>query len=180
MKRKGVLKGVLLAAAFAMIAVPVQAKKERNDWKVWEGKLNINEAAETEFILLEGVGDVTAHRIVEYRQEAGGFKSLEQLQEVKGISKDKFKKLEQYLTLFEKSNLKVLIDINSAPVTALKELPRVSKKTASAIVEYRERNDGFKKLEELLQVPGIDRKKFDELSDYVTVRPIKTAAKETP
>ena len=159
-----------IISAFLLISLfilPEHSEATQAGWKVWEGKLNINEASEAEFTMLEGIGKVTSHRIVEYRKRMGGFKSMAQLKEVKGISQNKFKKLEQHLTLFEKSDLKVLVDINRAPVSALQALPGISKKTAISITEYRERNEGFKEVEEILLVPGIKRAKFEELKNFI-------------
>jgi competence ComEA-like helix-hairpin-helix protein len=130
--------------------------------------------------MLEGIGKVTAHRIVEYREKAGGFKSLAQLKDVKGLSGKKFAKLENNLTLFKKSDLKVLVDINSAPLSALRVLPRISKKLAMSIIDYRERNRGFKVLEDLLKIEGVGMGKFKELQNFVTVRPFKVVLKEKP
>lgn len=138
--------------------------------KVWTGRLNVNTSSEADFSILPGIGDVTAHRIVKFREEIGGFKAVAELKRVKGISDGLFQQLEPNLTLFEKSDLKVLIDINSAGEAALKKLPGMSAKEANSIIEYRKRNEGFDKVEEM-SLAGIEKKQYEEIKDLVTVLP---------
>jgi len=63
------------------------------------GLININTATEQELEELPGIGPVTAKRIVEYRQQAGGFKSVEQLLEVKGIGPKKLAAIRPFVTV---------------------------------------------------------------------------------
>ena len=49
------------------------------------GKININKATAKELQALPGIGPSYSQRIIEYREQSGGFKSVEDLQKVKGI-----------------------------------------------------------------------------------------------
>ncbi len=49
------------------------------------GRININTATVAELTQLEGIGRAYAERIVVYREAHGGFKSLNDLKNVKGI-----------------------------------------------------------------------------------------------
>ena len=53
-----------------------------------------------------------------------------------------------------------LININTAGVEQLVKLPRVGEKIAQRIIDYREKNGKFKKLEDLMKVSGIGEKTF--------------------
>jgi len=63
-----------------------------------------------------------------------------------------------------------LIDINSATVEMLCELPGIGPKTAQRIVEYREQYGKFKSVEEIMNVRGIGPKKYEQIKDLITVR----------
>ncbi len=63
------------------------------------GKVPINRADETELDTLPGIGPALAKAIVEYREENGGFSSLEELMEVPGIGEKKFAELKDLISL---------------------------------------------------------------------------------
>ena len=65
------------------------------------------------------------------------------------------------------------INLNSATVPQLEALPGIGKATAERIVEYREKNGGFKKIEELMNVRGIGEKSFLTLKPLITVAAAK-------
>lgn len=62
-------------------------------------QVNINTANETEFQTLPGVGPSKAAAIVQYREEHGAFKQLDDLKNVSGIGDKTFEKLESSITL---------------------------------------------------------------------------------
>lgn len=57
------------------------------------GKININVASQSELETLDGVGPSLAARIIEYRNNKGGFKKIEELKNVSGIGESKFEGL---------------------------------------------------------------------------------------
>ncbi len=61
------------------------------------------------------------------------------------------------------------ISINKAGVNELASLPGIGQTLAQRIVEYREKNGGFKTLEEIMNVPGIKEAKFESIKDYITL-----------
>lgn len=56
-------------------------------------KISINHSSKNELMKLPGIGDSTADKIIEYRQEHGYFQQLDDLKNVKGIVESKFNKL---------------------------------------------------------------------------------------
>ena len=60
---------------------------------VLNSKININTANQTQLEELEGIGEITALRIIEYRKQNGKFKTIEDLKNVKGIGDAKFDKI---------------------------------------------------------------------------------------
>jgi competence protein ComEA len=61
------------------------------------------------------------------------------------------------------------VNLNTATVADLQELPGVGAKVAARIVEYRQKQGPFKKIEELMYVQGIGEKSFLKLRPQITV-----------
>jgi competence protein ComEA len=62
-----------------------------------------------------------------------------------------------------------VVNINTATIAELQTLPGIGQKTAARIVEYRDKNGPFKKIEELMNVQGIGEKSFLKLRAQLTV-----------
>lgn len=64
---------------------------------------------------------------------------------------------------------KILVNINTASLEELMTLDGIGEKTALKIIEYRENNNGFLNVDELIEVSGIGEAKLEKLRDSVTV-----------
>jgi competence protein ComEA len=62
-------------------------------------QISVNEASADELEMLPGIGPSLASRIIEYRQTHGGFKTLDELKNVRGIGEKLFAKIQPYLRL---------------------------------------------------------------------------------
>ena len=63
------------------------------------GKVSINTATLEELMTLSGIGEAKAKSIIEYRDQNGGFNSLDELKEVSGIGDSLFDKIKENITL---------------------------------------------------------------------------------
>lgn len=61
------------------------------------------------------------------------------------------------------------VNLNSASVDQLDDLPGIGKSTAEKIVEYRQKNGPFQKLEQLMELPRFGKSKFEKLKDRITL-----------
>ena len=61
------------------------------------------------------------------------------------------------------------VNLNTATPADLEALPGIGAKTAARIVEYRQKNGPFKKVEELMNVRGVGEKNFLKLKPQITV-----------
>jgi len=66
------------------------------------------------------------------------------------------------------------VNLNTATQAQLETLPGIGAKAAERILEYRQKNGTFKKVEDLMNVKGIAEKTFLKLKPLVTVTPAKT------
>ena len=71
-----------------------------------------------------------------------------------------------------------VVNLNTATAAQIATLPGIGAATAKRIVEHREKNGSFKKIEELMNVKGIGEKSFLKLKPFLTVGEPKAAAKE--
>ena len=82
---------------------PAAASKGGGGKRKWkspsDGQIVLSKATLADLVHLPGVGDATAQRILDKRKELQGFKSIDQLGEVKGIGKKTLEKLSPFLKL---------------------------------------------------------------------------------
>ena len=64
-------------------------------------KVNLNTASAQQLVTLPGVGEKLAARILEYRQRSGGFRSTQELMNVKGIGERNFQKIQPHIVVGE-------------------------------------------------------------------------------
>lgn len=76
------------------------SKEQENTKNKSNGLININNASEDELIEnLNGVGPVMAKRIISYRETHGGFSSINELMNIKGIGEKVFEKIKNDVTV---------------------------------------------------------------------------------
>ena len=62
------------------------------------------------------------------------------------------------------------VDLNNATLQELVQLKGIGKKYAERIIEYREQNGKFAKIEDIMNVKGIGQKKFEAIKDFIFVK----------
>lgn len=62
-----------------------------------DGKINLNKATKEELMTLPGVGDSRAESIIQYRNENGGFKSIDEIMLISGIKEGLFEKIKDLI-----------------------------------------------------------------------------------
>lgn len=61
--------------------------------------IDINDADMDELCSLPGIGETLALRILEYRSKIGGFSSMEQLLDIKGIGQQTYEEIRHFLII---------------------------------------------------------------------------------
>ena len=59
------------------------------------------------------------------------------------------------------------ININTASVEELEKLPHIGRKTAETIVQFREENGPFRRVEQIMQIRGISETRFTEIRQFL-------------
>lgn len=83
-------------STFAALSEAIGAAEIPDD-ETSSGLLDVNKATKQQLMELPGIGEVLANRILEYRERVGRFRTLDDLQNVKGISGKKFDQLKHLI-----------------------------------------------------------------------------------
>ncbi len=96
-KRAG---GALSVAELEKLNLSLSLKEGEEIW-IPGGTININKAPLEQLTYLPGIGPELAKRIIEYRERNGEFRTISELQNVKGIGEIKLQKIKEKITLEE-------------------------------------------------------------------------------
>jgi competence protein ComEA len=128
-------------------------------------KIEINTSDTADFEALKGIGPVLATRIVKYRNRLGGFYSIDQIQEVYGISDSLFQAVKEALTV---DTMQVnRICINEASEAQLSRHPYIGTYMAKAIITYRKTKGSISSIEELVSNRIIARENAGKIKAYL-------------
>ena len=67
------------------------------------------------------------------------------------------------------------VDLNSASVEQLQQVPGIGPATAKSIVNFREKSGPFQRVEDLLAIRGISKQALERMRPYVTVSAPETS-----
>lgn len=129
--------------------------------------VKLNASDSMDWRSLRGIGAVLSGRIIRYRNRLGGFRFIEQLKEVYGISDSLFTTLRPQL-MVDSSGLEK-ININTASATDLAKHPYIRWPIANQIVQYRNRHGPFKNLSQLSSLHLIDSSLLVKLTPYCKI-----------
>ena len=63
------------------------------------------------------------------------------------------------------------VNLNTATIQELEQLPGIGATTAKAIVQFREKSGAFRRVEDLLAIRGISANRLEKLRPYVAISP---------
>lgn len=127
--------------------------------------LDINEATKEELMAVYGIGDKISDRILDQKAKLGAFVSMEQMQDVWGLSPEVIENLNKRFVVKSTSKIKK-ININNAPVKELAQFPFFRYALAKEIVIYRSMS-GDIKIEDLSKIKGFPSDKIKIIALYL-------------
>jgi competence protein ComEA len=101
--RKGALVAtlVLLSALIVVSSGLASAAPAAEQQGLGSSQVNLNTAGTEQLTTIPGIGESMAQRIVEWRDEHGPFRRVEDLMKVKGIGEKSLEKLRPHVTVAE-------------------------------------------------------------------------------
>ncbi|QLE01677.1 helix-hairpin-helix domain-containing protein [Galbibacter sp. BG1] len=130
-------------------------------------KIDINKATPADFKSVYGVGDKLSERIVKYRELLGGYYYLDQLEEVYGLSSETIANIKngfaiKTLPVYHK------INVNTASVKEISEVPYLNWSIAKKIVTYRTKQRNVNSISELTKIEDFPANKLNRIELYLT------------
>lgn len=132
-----------------------------------QATIEINAADSAAFESLWGIGPVLSVRIIRYREALGGFYSVDQVGEVRGISDTVFAAIRPRLTV--NPTLVHKLHLNTDDYETLRRHPYIHARIAKAITGYRERQGDFEHIEQLKEFQAVPQEVYDRLVPYLAL-----------
>ncbi len=126
--------------------------------------IDINKASAEEWQQLRGVGPAFSGKITRFREALGGFASVEQVAETRGLPDSTFQKIRSQL---RPSPVYRLMDINAADAETMDKHPYIDRRTAEAIVSYRRQHGPFRSADDLRKVYALPEGWVEKMKPYL-------------
>ncbi|MCY1225632.1 Helix-hairpin-helix motif protein [compost metagenome] len=128
--------------------------------------IDINKATQEDLIKIYGIGPGLSERILKQKEILGGFVSMEQMDDVWGLSPEVIEKLNAQFKIGVIPNVKK-IKINDASVKELSQFPYFRYPISKEIVTYRSMNGGISSSEDLIKIKGFPVEKVKIIEKYL-------------
>jgi DNA uptake protein ComE-like DNA-binding protein len=128
--------------------------------------IDINQATKEDLIKVYGIGEAISIRVLTQKEKLGGFVSMEQLNDVWGLSPEVIANLNTHFAIAKLPNLNK-IDINNASLKELSQFFYFKYDLARQIVKYRSMNGNFENIEDLIKIKGFPVEKAKIIGLYL-------------
>lgn len=141
-----------------------------SNWKEYPKKeainiLDINQATKEDLMKVYGIGDAISDRILNQKEVLGGFVSMDQMNEIWGLSPEVLANLQKYFRINSFPKVKK-ININNASIKELGQFSYFKYPISKNIVTYRSMN-GDLKIEDLANIKGFPVEKIKIIALYL-------------
>ncbi|TRX20605.1 helix-hairpin-helix domain-containing protein [Flavobacterium franklandianum] len=154
----------------------VNNKKEFKEYKKYDNTafakkekivvIDINQATQEDLIKIYGIGEAISIRILKFKENLGGFVSMEQMNDVWGLSPEVIENLNSHFKISASPTVKK-IDINNASIKELSLFPYFKYPISKNIVTFRSMNGDIKNSEDLTKIKGLSIEKAKIIALYL-------------
>jgi len=130
-----------------------------------------------------GLKSFIASNILKYRSKGGWFKTPADFGKVYGITPEKLKELEPFMTVHEKKQTKtdslflkrkdkkkdIIVELNSADTTLLMLVTGIGRGYAKGIIRFRQLTGGFVNVDQLTEIYGMRQENFEKILPFCKV-----------
>ncbi len=127
---------------------------------------DINEATQEDLIKIYGIGPALSERILKEKDKLGGFVSMEQMQDIWGLSPEVIENLNKYFKVSALPKIKKL-KINDASVKELTQFPFFKYALAKEIVTFRSMNGKIENSADLIKINDFPVEKIKIIALYL-------------
>lgn len=127
---------------------------------------DINDATQEDLIKVYGIGIALSERILKEKAKFGAFMSMDQMQDIWGLSPEVIENLNKHFEIKTIPEIKK-VDINNASIKELTQFPYFRYTLAKEIVIYRSMKGGIKSTDDLLKIKGFPVEKVDVIEKYL-------------
>ena len=128
--------------------------------------IDINLASQEDLIKVYGIGPGLSERILKQKEALGGFISMDQMNDVWGLSPEVIEKLNEQFKVGVIPTVKK-VKINDASAKELQLFPYFRYPLNKEIVTYRSMNNGIKSSEDLVKIKGFPVEKVKIIEKYL-------------
>ena len=128
--------------------------------------IDINQATKEDLVKIDGIGEAISVRILKQKETLGGFVSMEQMQDVWGLSPEVIENLITHFRVLAVPRFKK-IEINNASLKELSQFYYFRYALAKEIVTYRSMNGNIKNIEDLTKIKGFPVDKANIIGLYL-------------
>ena len=129
--------------------------------------IDLNEADSAEFTKIRGIGPKLAGRIIRYRSLLGGFTSVDQIEEIYGITDLGRENIIKTGTISESFSPQK-ININFADWKELVRHPYFDKNIANSIISNRDESGPFSSIDDLKKIKSFNDSIISKIKSYIT------------
>lgn len=127
---------------------------------------DINEATAEDLIAIYGIGEGLSARILKMKESLGGFVSMEQMNDIWGLSPEVIEALQQHFKVVSIPAI-TKINVNNASLKELMKLPYFRYSLAREIITYRSMNNGISTPEDLAKIKDFPVDKLKIITLYL-------------